>query len=131
MSDLGQSAMSIEPLRAVEARLKRHHWVCAQRGADGLGAWQHKARRLALIHSVATEQDGELWEHVSLSRSDGDMPSWAQVRDVFHEVCGDDALGVIVVPPKNEHVNIAEVAHVWRCLSRRPLPDFTQGWGSI
>ena len=115
----------------VEARLRRHRWKLVTPGADGLGRWLHNARGLGLIHSIAIEQDGELWEHVSVSRRDGAMPAWAQVRDVFHEVCGDDALGVIVVPPKTEHVNIAEVAHVWRCLSRRPLPDFTQGGRSI
>jgi hypothetical protein len=123
--------VSVEPLRAVEARLKRHRWTCVQRGADGLGAWRHGARGLALIHSVATELDGELWEHVSLSRADGTMPTWEQTRDVFREVCGPDALGIIVIPPKAEHVDIDEVAHVWRCLTRRPLPDFTRGSGSI
>lgn len=121
----------IEPLRAVEARLTAHHWVCERRGADGLGQWWNRRRKLALIHSVALEADGELWEHVSLSRRDGEMPSWDQVRNVFHEVCGSEALGVIVVPPKSEHVNIAEVAHVWHCIGRRPLPDFTGGTGSI
>jgi hypothetical protein len=116
----------------VEARLKRHRWKCVTPGMDGLGAWRHGARGLGLIHSISVEQDHELWEHISLSRADGELPSWAQVRDVFHEVAGDEALGIIVVPPKSEHVDIAEVAHVWRCLSRRrPIPDFTQGGRSI
>ena len=128
---MGQSATSVASLRAVEARLKRYRWVCAQPGADGLGAWRHRARRLALIHSVAVEQDHQVWEHLSLSRDDGAMPSWEQVRDVFREVCGPDALGIIVVPPKSEHVDIAEVAHVWRCLTRRPIPDFTHGLKTI
>ena len=42
---MGQSATSVASLRAVEARLKRYRWVCAQLGADGLGAWRHRARR--------------------------------------------------------------------------------------
>ena len=121
----------IEPLKVVEARLKRNRWVCIQPGADGLGAWEHNARKLTVIHSVAIEEDHELWEHISLSRFDGAMPSWAQTRDIFHEVAGPEALGVIVVPPKSEHVNIHEVAHIWRCLSRRPLPDFRQGTDHI
>ena len=119
---------SFQPARA---RLQRNHWKQLRRGIDGLGAWRHSPRKLVLIHSFGTESDGHLWEHVSLSRDDGLMPSWEQVRDVFHEVCGSDALGIIVVPPKAEHVNIAEVAHIWRCLTRRPLPDFTRGTGSI
>lgn len=121
----------VGPWRVVEIRLKRGHWKLVTPGMDGLGAWEHRARGLGLIHSVSVEQDGELWEHVSLSRADGEMPGWEQVRDVFHEVAGPDALGIIVVPPKSEHVNLAEVAHVWRCLTRRPIPDFTRGVGSI
>jgi len=120
-----------DPYTAIEARLKRHRWVLDTPGADGLGRWVHKARGLGMIHSVAIEQDGELWEHLSVSRKDGKLPSWEQLRDVFHEVCGDQALGIIVIPPKSEHVDIAEVAHVWRCLTRRPLPDFTRGGRSI
>jgi hypothetical protein len=120
-----------DPFRVAEARLARHRWRRVTPGADGLGAWLHDARGFGLIHSVAIEQDGELWEHVSISRRDGTMPTWEQVRDVFREVCGPEALGIVVVPPKDEHVDIAEVAHVWRCLTRRPLPDFTRGGRSI
>jgi hypothetical protein len=116
---------------AIEARLKRHRWKLHTPGGDGLGRWIHGARGLGMIHSVAIESDGELWEHISISRRDGQMPSWEQLRDIFHEISGDEALGIVVIPPKTEHVNIAEVAHVWRCLSRRPLPDFTKGTGSI
>ncbi|MCI4361283.1 MAG: hypothetical protein L3J91_06220 [Thermoplasmata archaeon] len=123
--------MDPRPLRATEARLRRNHWKQVTPGLDGLGSWLHRARGLGLIHSIAVERDGELWEHVSLSRQDDRMPTWEQVRDTFREVCGDDALGVVVVPPKAEHVDLAEVAHVWRCLTRRPLPDFSRGGRSI
>jgi hypothetical protein len=118
-------------LLQAEARLMRHRWKLDTPGADGLGRWVHGARGLGLVHSIAVEGDGELWEHISISRRDGEMPSWEQLRDVFHEVAGPEALGIIVIPPKSEHVNIAEVAHAWRCLTRRPLPDFTKGTGSI
>ena len=122
---------TIVSMAAAKARLQRHRWVCVKPGGDGLGAWKHNARKLAMIHSVAVELDGELWEHVSVSRFDDELPSWEQTRDVFREVAGDDALGVIVVPPKSEHVDIAEVTHVWHCLTRRPLPDFTRGHSMI
>ncbi|HEY2201939.1 MAG TPA: hypothetical protein VGH56_08620 [Solirubrobacteraceae bacterium] len=118
-------------LLAARAHLHRNHWKQVTKGVDGLGSWIHRPRKLGMIHSVAYEMDGELWEHVSLSREDGKMPTWEQTRDVFHEVCGPNALGIIVVPPKEEHVNIAEVAHIWHCLTRRPLPDFTRGLGTI
>lgn len=124
-------AVEVEPLSVVKHRLLRHRWVCHTPGHDGLGSWMHRARGLGLIHSVAIEQDGDLWEHISLSRSDGTLPSWEQVRDVFHEVAGPEALGIIVVPPKSEHIDLAEVQHVWRCLTKRPIPDFTRGGRSI
>ena len=117
--------------RAAKARLLRHRWKQIAPGGDGLGMWQHGARGLNLIHSIALELDGQLWEHVSVSTIAGPLPSWEQTRDVFREVAGDDALGIIVVPPKAEHVNVDEVMHVWRCLTRRPLPDFARGGRSI
>lgn len=128
---MGQTATPADAYAIVEARLRRHRWKLDTPGADGLGRWVHGARGLGLIHSVAIEQDGQLWEHVSLSRRDGEMPTWEQTRDVFREVCGDDALGIVVIPPMSEHVDIAEVAHVWRCLTRRSAPDFTRGGRSI
>lgn len=121
----------VESSQMVEVRLKRNRWKLVTSGYDGLGAWKHGARGLGLIHSISRERDGEVWEHISVSRADGEMPSWVQVRDVFHEVAGPEALGIIVVPPKSEHVDIAEVAHVWRCLTKRPIPDFTRGGRSI
>jgi hypothetical protein len=80
---------------------------------------------------MSREEDGEIWHHVSVSRDDDVMPTWAQLRDAFRDVCGPEALGVVVVPPKSEHVDLAEVAHVWSCETARPLPDFTHGSGSI
>jgi hypothetical protein len=118
-------------IRDEEAQLTRHGWTRVHRGADGAGQWLDLYRQLALMHSVAWEEDGELWEHISVSRADRVMPTWEQTRDVFREIAGPDALGIIVIPPKAEHVNLAEVAHVWRCLTARPLPDFTGGSGSI
>lgn len=127
MTDVAAS----DPLKVVTARLRARRWRQVTRGFDGLGAWAHGPRGVYLIHSVATEADGQVWEHVSVSRRDDQMPTWDQVRDVFRDVCGDDALGIVVVPPKAEHVDLAEVGHVWRCLTRRPIPDFTRGGRSI
>lgn len=112
-------------------RLGRLGWVQRVNGADGLGLLDHPKRGLRVIHSICREADGEVWAHVSISRRDRKMPTWETTRDVFREVAGDDLVGVIVVPPADEHVNKAEVAHVWACLTRRPLPDFTRGTGSI
>ena len=58
------------------------------------------------------------------------MPTWEHTRDAWRLLYPDIA-GVVVVPPKSKHVNIAEVAHVWGCLTKLTVPDFTQGGDSI
>jgi hypothetical protein len=122
---------AIKQCRQRERVLAHRRWKQVQQGADGMGAWLHGPRRLRVIHSIADELDGQVWEHISVSRLDGAMPTWEQTRDVFWEFAGDDAVGVIVIAPRARHVNLAEIAHVWRCLTRRTTPDFTQGTGSI
>ena len=46
------SEATVNLWRVVEIRLQRHHWRLVNPGMDGLGAWQHRARGLGLIHSV-------------------------------------------------------------------------------
>jgi hypothetical protein len=105
-------------------------WEGIFEGADGLGAWGHRRLQRQLIHSIARELDGEVWAHVSVSRRDHRMPNWEQVRDIWRLVY-PDTLGIVVVPPEDKHVSLAEVAHIWGCLTRPAAPDFTHGLGSI
>lgn len=110
-------------------RLVRAGWIRRVDGEDGGGCWDHVKRNLRLIHSIAREEDGCDWIHVSMSRRDRKMPTWEQVRDIWWE-CYPNRKGIVVIAPKAEHVNIAEVAHVWCCFDE-VLPDFTSGTGSI
>jgi hypothetical protein len=105
-------------------------WRMVRDCEDGLGAWRHPRLQRNFIHSVAREEDGEVWAHVSLSRFDQRMPTWDQTRDLWRLIY-PDILGIIVIPPEDKHVNIAEVAHIWGCLTRPAAPDFTRGTGSI
>ena len=105
-------------------------WRVLYEGGDGLGAWGHPRLQRRFIHSIAREADGEVWAHVSLSRSDKRMPSWEQVRDIWRLVY-PSLYGIVVIPPEDKHVNIAEVAHIWGCLTKPTVPDFTHGIGSI
>ena len=85
-----------------------------------------------LVQVNGRELDGEIWAHVSMSRRDGHMPAWRQMRDTWWECMGENTQGLIVVAPKSEHVDIAEVAHVWGCLTKpHPIPDFSHGLGTI
>jgi hypothetical protein len=85
---------------------------------------------MRMIHSIAREEDGHVWAHVSVSRRDGVMPTWDQARDVWRLIY-PTVLGVVVVPPEDKHVDLAEVAHVWGNLDVPALPDFTHGLGTI
>lgn len=114
--------------RDVLPRLHAAGWQMRADGEDGIGMLDRGSLRV--IHSIGRELDGQVWAHVSLSRRDKSMPDWAQVRDAWW-LFYPDTVGVIVVAPRTEHVNKAEVAHVWGCLNARPLPDFTHGTGSI
>jgi len=114
--------------RDIWPRLAAAGWVLRMEGEDGIGCADRGSLRL--IHSIAREEDGKVWVHVSCSRRDKSMPDWSQVRDLWWAMY-PDTVGVIVVAPRSEHVNRAEVAHVWGCLGERVLPDFTRGTGSI
>jgi hypothetical protein len=111
-------------------RLQAAGYVCRRPGADGLGLWVNRKHGLRLIHSEDVEEDHQLWGHVSLSRQDRAFPTWLQVRDANWLIYPDRA-GVVVVAPMTTHVNLAEVAHVWTCLTADTVPDFTRGTAMI
>jgi hypothetical protein len=102
------------------------------RATDG-GAYA-RADGLAVIASVAVEQDGRRWLHVSCSRR-ARLPSWDDLADVKAVFVGRDQYAYQVFAPASKHVNQhAFCLHLWRCLDvdvGAVLPDFTQGGDSI
>jgi hypothetical protein len=111
-------------------RLARGRWQLRYDGADGLGCYDLPRKGLRAIHSIAREQDGDVWAHVSVSRRDRCLPTWEQTRDIWRLIYPAVA-GVIVIPAETSHVNMAEVMHIWGNLSRPAVPDFTRGHGTI
>ena len=115
---------------AQQDRLAAGGWRQRYDGTEGLGMWDHPHGR-RVIHSVAREDDGELWAHVSCSRRDMSFPSWLETERACWLLYPDLA-GVIVVAPRAEHVNLSEVSHVWvKLTGGRPVPDFTHGLRTI
>lgn len=107
-------------------RLLADDWIQERPAVDGLGAWWQRRLDRRLIHSIAVEDDGRLWAHLSVSHPGSRrLPGWEVVRDTFRLVY-PDLPGVIVVPAAGEHYTdpLAEVHHVWACVSERLLPDF-------
>lgn len=112
------------------ARLQAEGWVLRLENLDGLGMWDHVRWGLRIVHSVARELDGHAWAHVSVSTREGTMPGWLETRNAGW-VMYPERPGLIVVAPRGTHVSLAEVAHVWYCLTADPVPDFSHGIGSI
>jgi hypothetical protein len=112
-------------------RLHSAGWRIIEENMDGIGHWRHRGRRAGLIHSLARESDGQVWAHVSVSHADNTMPGWYEVRDAGWALY-PARFGIIVVAPQDRHVNIANVAHIWYCLTSDAVPpDFSHGLGSI
>jgi hypothetical protein len=104
------------------ARLGEAGWRCRLEGNDGAGMWDCRRRSLRVIHSLQ-RNEADIWAHISVSSRDGALPGWYEVRNAQWLFYPDDP-GIVIVAPRAEHVNMAEVAHVWTCLTRPSAPDF-------
>lgn len=110
--------------------MKARGWNEIQKRIDG-SAWENKSLGLFVIESTHREQDGKLWLHVSLSRK-SKLPSYDDIKIVKSVFIGDNNEAIQVFPKQENHVNIhPNCLHLWHCLEGSPLPDFTNGSGSI
>ncbi len=104
-------------------------WILVRRLGDG--AWYKGNTGLAACLTVAHEDDGKRWIHLSISRANK-LPSWEELvaaRDAF---LGPETLAVQVLAPKSRHVNIHPFClHLWVCMDGAPVPDFARGGDSI
>jgi hypothetical protein len=133
--DAGMVARVSADLPGQALRLGRSGWLNTTEGVDGAGCWdlppaRHRPYITRILHSVDRYSDGLLWGHTSVSRSDRILPGWEEVRDA-HWLLYPGVYGVVVVAPREQHVNLREVAHVWACLDGPTVPDFTHGLGVI
>lgn len=105
-------------------------WVLLDGSQDG-ARYFHTAFQLMVILSGATEQDGRRWLHLSCSHQ-ARIPTWRELREVKDVFIGRDRYAYQVLPPDAHYVNInPRVLHLWHCLDADPLPDFTQGGGTL
>ena len=105
-------------------------WSLIHTKQDG-AAFLNPGTGLIVIVSCATEQDGEAWLHVSMSY-DRKLPSYKDMIIVKRAFIGDDKTAIQVFPQKNKHVNYHPYClHLWHCITRDTVPDFTQGGSMI
>jgi hypothetical protein len=105
-------------------------WVISGETDDGR-SFVNRMRRLSVIVSGDTEQDGKRWIHFSVASPDR-LPSWDTLVEMKELFLGQDRKAIQVIPPKSEHVNIhPNCLHLFVCVDNDPLPDFTRGEGLL
>jgi len=120
-------------------RAMQRGWELVQEGVDGAKLFRDDRQRalsVQAIVSAARELDGRPWVHLSVSVIHGTpksvlLPRWSTLVWARDEFLGPAAKCLLVIPPHDEHVNIAEVHHLWHCPEGDGLPDFTRGSGSL
>lgn len=105
-------------------------WRLNQGGADG-GMWDNNKKRLRVVASVSTEQDGKRWLHMSMSHPKR-IPTYDELVYMKRHWAGEQRKCIMVLPPSDEHVNFHPFClHLFCCLDDDGLPDFTRGMGTI
>ena len=125
--------MSVSPpilARGFGPKLAHPDWRLVQRGEDG-EAYQHRSRPFTLIWSVAVQEDGQIWQHMSMAHRDR-PPTWVELVESKEWLMGTDTYAYQVAPPRRFYVNQnPNVLHLFRCVSSRPddsgkiLPEFS------
>lgn len=100
-------------------------WEQLRQGPDG-GQLQHKGRRLRVIWSIGVELDDRHWLHVSVSLP-GRIPMHDELAFAKGAIVGEDRYAYSVWPPKDMHVSLGEVLHLWAPLDGDPpIPEFSR-----
>ncbi|MFQ3618047.1 MAG: hypothetical protein SNJ57_13145 [Cyanobacteriota bacterium] len=83
-----------------------------------------------VFSSVRIEDDNQCWQHVSFTRLDSKMPTYADLVFI-KETFFPDRWAIQVFPKMEEHVSDHDrCLHLWSCLEHNVLPDFRK-FGTI
>jgi hypothetical protein len=120
---------------AIQGRVLPKGWELVAGGTsrDDGAAWSNLQLGLKVIESVAIEQDGQRWHHVSVSRASR-IPSWEDMCLVHRLFIGEETAAYQVHVPKSRWISIhPNCLHLWTCLDQPSgvLPDFARGGRSI
>ena len=117
--------MRNEPNLKVEKYRERHPYL--GRSPSGSNHGYFIINKLRVISSGSAWEGAKGWEHVSVSRADGRMPSWLEMKKVKELFWRDDECVVQYHPPKSDYVNIADgCLHLWRHEDGFPMPPVEQ-----
>ena len=82
---------------------------------------------LMVIASAGEYQDGKEWLHISFSRKSR-IPSYDDLQRVKRDFIGEDKKAVLVLPEKENYVNIHKNCLHLFYSKENPLPEFSNGW---
>ena len=85
---------------------------------------------LMVIASCGEYEDGKEWLHISFSRKSR-IPSYDDMQRVKRDFIGEDKKAVFVLPEKENYVNIHKNCLHLFYSKENPLPEFSNGTGSI
>jgi hypothetical protein len=90
----------------------------------------HRSRGLA-AGLTAGRHGGDTWVHLSVSHRQR-VPGWDELVFAKESILGEETKAVQVLAPRSQWVNICDKClHLFVNTSRDPLPDFTEGTGSL
>jgi hypothetical protein len=95
-------------------------------GPDG-HIWERTVGQpLHVIETRAGQSDGRTWLHVSVSKRNGNIPSWQDLQDVRMVFVGEQRECYMVFPTQDRYVDIHNVLHLYCCLDapHGVLPHF-------
>lgn len=103
------------------------YWCLAHVTHDG-ASYRRRGGQTCIVSAAV--HDGKRWVHMSLCGR-GRVPSWRELVEAKELFLGD-VYAVQVLPPSELYINIhPHVLHLFHCLDGHPLPDFTEGTGSL
>lgn len=105
-------------------------WRVAQLRGDGYALVNDRTGQSIIASDEI--HDGRRWLHVSTAFVDR-LPTWLELRDLKNWLIGREKLAIQVLPRESEYVNIhPNCLHLFSPLDGPdPIPDFTQGSGSL
>ena len=103
-------------------------WLKVQNKKDG-ASFIHSSNSLSLIVSVAVEQDGKVWGHLSVASRNENLPTWEDLKTAKDLFFGEDTYAIQILPGKKEYVNLLSTClHLFVPIGHRPnIPEFSRG----
>jgi len=88
----------------------------------GLGDAYIHPNGLRVICTQEKLDDGNTWEHISVSRADR-LPTWEEIVFVKEEFMGTDVEAIQAIPARKDYVNVHQFClHIWRNLDGVTMP---------